>query len=532
MICITTIIGYFLKYLLNLFIFDEIEVREINDIKKTQRIINEGNDDINCSLNYECFEQFFNNTNLTVSNGPLFNSLVNWFIYNDKLSMYSILIIYSSSVILSIILYSIFMCIFTKNEKEKNENGNSYRVCQIYGYTIYSENIVLNLNPPCCECCKLLCITCSDCLTMTCCSLCCCISEEEKNDFGTCFCCCECCKKNDNTYKKNTEFFCYCYQAKRKQNWFNKFITSEIQRTIFPYMLEYFVLQFFTIAFEKQYYDIPITEFKPNYNETQYNQTYSIDTGLKKEDWFNFINFIVTFFLFFYVTLTTNFIFKITRESDSTNKTVKAVQNQFSMINKLSTGILDGTHGLLIFDGVYSFILSVIYLANNDASIFQYHYFIFSPILMNKFYYFTLIYFCISFSESKKKFELISGSTLISIYLLIWSFIISLIRDSSSLKKLYITQIVFASIPSLFVAISIISFIVGILCMFYKFECLDGCMILGCFCSFLVCFGGFWFDRIVFNDDNNNECDCDCCECYDCLGCCDCCGHSCSCCCC
>ena len=77
MICITTILGYFLKYLLNLFIFDEIEVREINDIKKTQRIINEGNDDINCSLNYECFEQFFNNTNLTVSNGPLFNSLVN-----------------------------------------------------------------------------------------------------------------------------------------------------------------------------------------------------------------------------------------------------------------------------------------------------------------------------------------------------------------------------------------------------------------------------------------------------------------------
>ena len=299
MICITTIIGYFLKYLLNLFIFDEIEVREINDIKKTQRIINEGNDDINCSLNYECFEQFFNNTNLTVSNGPLFNSLVNWFIDNDKLSMYSILIIYSSSVILSIILYSIFMCIFTKNEKEKNENGNSYRVCQICGYTIYSENIVLNLNPPCCECCKLLCITCSDCLTMTCCSLCCCISEEEKNDFGTCFCCCECCQKNDNTYKKNTEFFCYCYQAKRKQNWFNKFITSEIQKKIFPYMLEYFFLQFLTIGFEKQYYDIPITEFKPNYNETQYNQTYSIDTGLKKEDWFNFINFIVTFFYSF-----------------------------------------------------------------------------------------------------------------------------------------------------------------------------------------------------------------------------------------
>ena len=240
MICITTIIGYFLKYLSNLFIFDNIEVREINNIQKAQSIINDGNDEINCSLNYECFEQFFNNTNLTVSNGPLFNSLVNWFLDNDKFSMYSILIIYASSVILSIILYSIFVCIFTKNEKQKNEIGNTYRVCQICGYTIYSENIVLNLNPPCCECCKLLCITCGGCVTMTTCSLCCCLSEEEKNDFDNCFCCCECCQKNDNTYKKNTEFFCYCYQAKRKQNWFNKFITSEIQKKIFPYMLEYF----------------------------------------------------------------------------------------------------------------------------------------------------------------------------------------------------------------------------------------------------------------------------------------------------
>ena len=53
MICITTILGYFLKYLSYLFIFGNIEVREINNIQKAQSIINEGNDDINCSLNYE-----------------------------------------------------------------------------------------------------------------------------------------------------------------------------------------------------------------------------------------------------------------------------------------------------------------------------------------------------------------------------------------------------------------------------------------------------------------------------------------------
>ena len=128
-------------------------------------------------------------------------------------------------------------------------------------------------------------------------SLCCCLDKEEKDEFNCCYCCCE---KNDKIYKKNNEFFCYCYQAKRKQNWFNKFITSEIQKKIFPYMLEYFFLQFLTIGFEKQYYAIPIKEFKPSFNETEYHQTfYTWGSGLKREDWFNFINFIVTFFYSF-----------------------------------------------------------------------------------------------------------------------------------------------------------------------------------------------------------------------------------------
>ena len=189
------------------------------------------------------------------------------------------------------------------------------------------------------------------------------------------------------------------------------------------------------------------------------------------------------------------------------------------MINKLSTGILDGTHGLLIFDGVYSLILSIIYLIDNDASIFQYHYFIFSPILMNKFYYFTLIYFCISFSESKKKFELISGSTLISIYLLIWNFIISLFRDLSSLNELYITQIVFASIPSLCVAIFIIVTVFKIVCSPFKGEFPESCVILLCLCAFLVCFGGFWIDIDTNEENSDSDCDCHCCI--------DCCNHCC-----
>ena len=80
MICITTIIGYFLKYLLNIFIFEDIEDYEIINIGNIQNNINQGNNEIECGLDYQCFEIFFNDTNLTVTNSPLFESLVSWFL--------------------------------------------------------------------------------------------------------------------------------------------------------------------------------------------------------------------------------------------------------------------------------------------------------------------------------------------------------------------------------------------------------------------------------------------------------------------
>ena len=52
------------------------------------------------------------------------------------------------------------------------------------------------------------------------------------------------------------------------------------------------------------------------------------------------------------------------------------------------------------------------------------------PILMNKFYYFTLNYYCIYTSEDIKKFDIIPGSSLISIYISIWDFILSLIKSN------------------------------------------------------------------------------------------------------
>ena len=116
---------------------------------------------------------------------------------------------------------------------------------------------------------------------------------------------------------------------------------------------------------------------------------------LTLEDMYNFIVFITTFFLFFYLTLSFNTFISFFSES-------KNNKNKYNIINKISNGILDGIHGILLFNGVFSLILSSLYIFDNNYTIFKSHYFIFIPILMNKFFYFTLIYYCISYSESKK----------------------------------------------------------------------------------------------------------------------------------
>ena len=140
------------------------------------------------------------------------------------------------------------MTIFTKNVKKKSKE-NEYNICQICGYTIYSEDIILKKNTPKCECIKLYCKTIKNFCNQSVCSLLSCSEEETNKDK----CCCCCLEYNEKDYEKNKEFFCFCYQAKRKQNWFNKFITNESHIKLFPYMLEYFIIQLTTIGFEEQY---------------------------------------------------------------------------------------------------------------------------------------------------------------------------------------------------------------------------------------------------------------------------------------
>ena len=194
-------------------------------------------------------------------------------------------------------------------------------------------------------------------------------------------------------------------------------------------------------------------------------------------------------------------------------------------VSKISHETKNGSFSILLFNGTFSFIFSFIYLFHKSNKYYEYIFennmnIIFIPILMNKFYYFTLNYYYTYTSEVNKKFNVLSSSTLISMYILVYDFIIWIIKFIISLftthyyiQVLIAIQIICSTLPSI---------IVGCFPLFGIYTVLSGCScgcdeIVGifrffyCLLSFLICGGGFWFNSEV------------CCECVYCdeLSCCD-----------
>ena len=594
MICLTTTIGYFGKYLMNI-LLDYI-------LKKICRT-----DD-----------------------------------YDKIYFFYCIVGIYALFIILSLFLYKGFRLIFKKNKPKKKDSlknickkicdcikckkndeevkdkdkHNIYRIC---GYIIYTEkkNIKKKNNIGCCtlccestknysdevshgccccccfccyedNICKILCGFCNCIKAIFICLCCCCCDESSCDEFECEDCCCSdycmCCdcEYNEKDYDKNSQFFCYCYQAQRKSFWCNKFFTNQTQKKIFPFMIEYFILQIMAVGFEKQ---IEI------YQEKQHVHIKTLTSV-----------FLITFFLYFYFSLSfTKFmnsfdeeneeneerkIGEITNELDSlgekkqdekenliekekenliekekedkiekdingtdnsTKEQPEEVKNEKPLdkkksnkkefISAMSYDMLSGIHGLILFNSIFAVIFSSFYLSDMSEDfkhmIFEeYINIIFFPVLMNKFFYFTLNYYCIYTSEEEKNFDLISSSTLISIYLNVFSFILNRAKvmipkridddDYDYIKILYIIHIVFASIPALFVGLFLLYFICMSFCS--AIECIfEGCnwsvlmihKFLFCFISFFLCCGGLW---IKIDPELKCNITFDCCfDCY-CIG--------------
>ena len=112
-------------------------------------------------------------------------------------------------------------------------------------------------------------------------------------------------------------------------------------------MLEYFILQLTTIGFEKQY-------------EKYKNKEVHIKTWTTV--------FISSFIWFLYFTISFSrivYIYNIFCDKDKENKDKengKQRESKIEIVTKLSNKILNGIHGILLFNGVFSIIFSIFYL--------------------------------------------------------------------------------------------------------------------------------------------------------------------------
>ena len=319
MICITTILGYFGRYLLDLV------------------IINYRGEAPN---NFIC-----NGSERNLTNEEDINLLQNTY-EKDKDLFTFIMIIYGSSIFISIILYSIFVLVFKPKKKKKSKKSkkeDSFNICQICGYTIYSQNIIdKDRLIPKCEILKLIGKSFKNCFNETICDI---INkkiekrkknkennnnnnnknEEIQNNNNdnnniidnnikskkcSCFCCC--CDYDDVNFEQNEVFFCYCYQGKRKLNWFNKYITSDTQKKIIPKMLSFFQLQFTIIGFERLYND----------NNDNNNEIVN-DPKIMS------IVFLISFILFFLITISFGKFLRAMKPEESSKK----IEN----VSKMST---------------------------------------------------------------------------------------------------------------------------------------------------------------------------------------------------
>jgi len=484
LICLTSILGFFGKYALDLklagekFIFDSV---------------------------YNYTDIFYNGTEIN-HNSTYINEIDSKVFSHDRTLFYWVISIYIICIILSIIIYFLFgILIFEINESGKDKE-NEYSICQICGYTIYSEIIinedenkieedkddgekektvisVSNVAPrennenniieeeqqnlfadksksqpkayrrlfkriimSIIDNTKLLINSFKQCCDEIICGFFCRWKKNPK------CCCCNCCQFSNISYEQKERFFCYCYQAKRKQKWFNILIRDDTQKKLMPIIMEFFLLQLTTLGFEKL--------FSEN-NDNGNNQNLLI----------YILFFFISLLLFFYLTISFGKIFIILAQK----KEYKDV------IEKISNEILNGTYGVLIFNAFYSFIISIIYFVKGDISNNNY---ISIPIFMSKFYFFTFTHYCTIYTDEADGIELISCSTLISIYLSIWDFFIGFLVDKASVKVLFIIQM----IPCTLIVVSVL------LVLFTFMFCVGSFWIIFLYLiTFFTSLGGFWF---------------------------------------
>jgi len=292
-----------------------------------------------------------------------------------------------------------------------------------------------------------------------------------------CYCCCclEGCLKNkvrkirDEDYALQDSYFCYCYKSKRHLKWFNRFIRDDTQNKIMPLLVQYFIIQLNTVAFDK-IFDENNEEGTNDFNES---------TNI-----WGFVGFFLgSTLIFFYITISFGNLYSFLSKGITVNNDEDKEQGKNKLgrsTEKLSNEILNGTYGILIFNGFFSFFLSISCLYN-DINNNNYFYI---PIFINKFYFFTFAHQCTIYTDNDDEINYFTVATLLSIYLQIWDLIIDQFKRIPTTGLLYMQIIISTAIIfiTLYILVALLFFTKRFLFTVLYFITLP-----------IPFFGGIWF---------------------------------------
>ena len=439
------------------------------------------------------------------------------------------IIIYGVFTIFSILIYWLIyskVFVYYQNEEQKDQK-KTIRVYRIFGYIIYCEKkeqglkknnqnennlnqalikneksakdnenkieYLKNQKDICCYSCKLgakkfleksqntilpilCCYECFDCCCKCCFKCCCCYNEEEEL----------------SEIYQGRERFCYCYKVQRKISWFCDLLFRDDVLDLIYYDL---INELLTIGYQKQ-----------------------MNRSLKENDKDNFVT-LVFFMLYFFFFAGMNKIYdkclcdNDKNESESEKKNENQNEKKENNKNKRknegekNNKIGDDNKNEEIDEGENRKILKeylkqkegIIYLTitnfffvtifsgfsifgRKGLQNFTTKYLISLPLALTKFYIFLLMNCLLNIIDSGKNIDLLSNSTIISIFLFLYSLISSLFTDILDIeeKALIIFQFV----------IGMIFFAVIFLALFIEFfvlilECLRCLVVCICCCCYL-----------------------------------------------
>ena len=365
---------------------------------------------------------------------------------------------------------------------DKNKNVYSYTAYRCCGYFCYSVTIDKRGKKSCCEkfgeCIKDFCLlsfkSFVDCFNVTFCFI---LNQILCRGDDIYKCCCKC---ENIKYNKISENFCFFYKEERKYRWFHDYITSDVQKNIAPYVLEYILLGLIILAFDKKFID-----YKVNIQNI-FEEDFSFAEGLNEAK--KWIIMFSTLFVFFWFS---GKFGKVKLQETDNNKKINYNESYF---------IFNGLHIMLLINSIISITFSILYLSG--ITYFDDYFLI--PILIYQYFYFSINYYCICVSEQKNDRQIIfSGAILVTIYIKTWDFIYTLIKDSIELEKeMYIIQMSLSIIILSF-------FIYYLICSDIKYTICESCINYSlCSCCQSLC-SCCIYD--IYCMDGTQYCDCCCC---------------------